>query len=305
MQSHRSKRGFTLIELLVVIAIIAILAAILFPVFAQAREKARSISCLSNLKQIGLGMLMYVQDYDEKYPENQYYYADATQAGGSRRVTWADMVFPYIKNGELHMDNNHVLIQGKGGIWHCPSFPSDQDFNYGIDINAFPDGSASWNPNPLPVIGLAAIDAPADRLMILEKGQNANHVNFDTYDGSEWNWVDTSSPGCSTTPGKDGAGADTYCHADVTRGPGGIAVTSGTITAPDHDCDLAITADANDDWISPWDSCNLSIRYRHTGTGNVVFQDGHAKAMNKGRLNWWRNIYIPGVYESLNNGQPY
>jgi len=63
-----SKKGFTLIELLVVIAIIAILAAILFPVFAQAREKARAISCTSNLKQIGLGLLQYTQDNDEQFP---------------------------------------------------------------------------------------------------------------------------------------------------------------------------------------------------------------------------------------------
>jgi len=66
--SFSSRRGFTLIELLVVIAIIAILAAILFPVFAQAREQARSISCLSNQKQIGTACMMYLQDYDEVYP---------------------------------------------------------------------------------------------------------------------------------------------------------------------------------------------------------------------------------------------
>src|ERR1051325_11064058 len=67
--SHRGRsEGFTLIELLVVIAIIAILAAILFPVFAQAREKARAISCLSNIKQTALGVVMYVQDYDETHP---------------------------------------------------------------------------------------------------------------------------------------------------------------------------------------------------------------------------------------------
>src|ERR1041384_5867613 len=65
---HCKRSGFTLIELLVVIAIIAILAAILFPVFAQARESARMSSCLSNLKQIGLGTAMYVQDYDERFP---------------------------------------------------------------------------------------------------------------------------------------------------------------------------------------------------------------------------------------------
>src|SRR5258708_19715381 len=71
MNTHfgsNKRPGFTLIELLVVIAIIAILAAILFPVFAQARESARMTSCLSNLKQIGLGTMMYLQDYDERYP---------------------------------------------------------------------------------------------------------------------------------------------------------------------------------------------------------------------------------------------
>src|SRR5438046_982945 len=74
---HGPERGFTLIELLVVIAIIAILAAILFPVFAQARDKARTTSCLSNGKQLGTALMMYAQDYDETYPiqpENQKSY---------------------------------------------------------------------------------------------------------------------------------------------------------------------------------------------------------------------------------------
>ena len=72
LSRHRQREGFTLIELLVVIAIIAILAAILFPVFAQAREKARQTSCTSNLKQQGTAMMMYAQDYDESYPSNWY-----------------------------------------------------------------------------------------------------------------------------------------------------------------------------------------------------------------------------------------
>src|SRR5579859_7650804 len=114
--------GFTLIELLVVIAIIAILAAILFPVFAQAREKARQTGCLSNEKQIGLGILQYVQDYDEKYPQSE----------DEHYVQWYDMVFPYIKNGDKYAG----ISYGRGGVWDCPSFPSDygQGQHYGASL---------------------------------------------------------------------------------------------------------------------------------------------------------------------------
>lgn len=88
------RTGFTLIELLVVIAIIAILAAILFPVFARAREKARQTSCLSNLKQIGTSMLMYVQDYDERYGQS----LSGTAAG---TITPYHLLMPYMKNNQI------------------------------------------------------------------------------------------------------------------------------------------------------------------------------------------------------------
>src|ERR1700733_4110825 len=87
--SHSSRRAVTLIELLVVIAIIAILAAILFPVFAQAREKARAISCLSNVKQAGLALAMYAQDYDETTPK--------LGAG----TEWWTQLYPYVKNVDV------------------------------------------------------------------------------------------------------------------------------------------------------------------------------------------------------------
>lgn len=116
------KKGFTLIELLVVIAIIAILAAILFPVFARAREQARKSSCLSNIKQLGLGMLMYVQDYDERFPNGQYSAGGAAGPEGDGNIVhngWAwmvdsnwrgqvtsqvylrDIINPYIRNDQL------------------------------------------------------------------------------------------------------------------------------------------------------------------------------------------------------------
>ncbi len=106
-------KGFTLIELLVVIAIIAILAAILFPVFARAREKARTASCLNNVKELTLGIMMYVQDYDETYPAG-YNYAPTPPAGNAH--TWVPAVMPYLKNDE---------------VMKCPSGRKSQD--YGVN----------------------------------------------------------------------------------------------------------------------------------------------------------------------------
>jgi prepilin-type N-terminal cleavage/methylation domain-containing protein/prepilin-type processing-associated H-X9-DG protein len=93
--SRDSSRAFTLIELLVVIAIIAILASILFPVFGRARENARRSSCQSNLKQVGLAVLQYAQDYDEKYPSG------TTTSGGARGRGWGAQVLPYIKSTQV------------------------------------------------------------------------------------------------------------------------------------------------------------------------------------------------------------
>ena len=103
------RKGFTLIELLVVIAIIAILAAILFPVFAKAREKARQASCLSNLKQMGLAMFQYTTDYDGTYPQihtvalpiGHFYVSDGVTAG--YHLSWEDRLEPYCKNWQLHV----------------------------------------------------------------------------------------------------------------------------------------------------------------------------------------------------------
>jgi len=104
MRSTFRKKAFTLIELLVVIAIIAILAAILFPVFAQAREAARKSSCLSNTKQVGMAQYQYLQDYDEQFPVWRYF----LDAGQTQKVTWIEELQPYAKNRN---------------IWGCPSDP--------------------------------------------------------------------------------------------------------------------------------------------------------------------------------------
>ena len=102
-----ASKGFTLIELLVVIAIIAILAAILFPVFARARENARRSSCTSNLKQISLGIIQYTQDFDENFPLAVNGLTGA--AGTGTPVGWADSIQPYLKSTQ---------------IYQCPSEPN-------------------------------------------------------------------------------------------------------------------------------------------------------------------------------------
>jgi prepilin-type N-terminal cleavage/methylation domain-containing protein/prepilin-type processing-associated H-X9-DG protein len=139
--------AFTLIELLVAIAIIAILAAILFPVFAQARAKARSISCLSNCKQIGTAAMMYAQDNDEGLPAwNEFYgkgnyqdegvgaYRGADCVGtldnntnsGTMQGCWHAKVSPYVKNGNV--DSTDKNVTNNSGVWHCPDAGSQGEF---------------------------------------------------------------------------------------------------------------------------------------------------------------------------------
>ena len=136
--SRRTKaQGFTLIELLVVIAIIAILAAILFPAFAKAREAARRSSCSSNLKQLGLGLMQYTQEYDEHYP-----YSD--QPGGG----WAGAVYPYTKSNEL---------------LRCPSNPKSGTQNSYAAVTARWGDYAgtmntSWSYGGIPATSLAQLN---------------------------------------------------------------------------------------------------------------------------------------------------
>ncbi len=140
-----SRRGFTLIELLVVIAIIAILAAILFPVFARAREKARQNSCLSNCKQISLAVLQYAQDFDERFPKC---YSAFNGAGSAVRWYWYSDTFPgslwpYVKNRQVYV---------------CPSStPGDYGVNPVLMIQGGNSGRA-----------MAEIAKPAETILLAD-----------------------------------------------------------------------------------------------------------------------------------------
>lgn len=166
----RNRRGaFTLIELLVVIAIIAILAAILFPVFGRARENARRSSCASNFKQIGLGMMQYAQDYDETMP--LFSYAGFAGYGGADGARWADMAFPYIKSTQ---------------IFDCPSGTKTTAKLPGgnfLDITTYSYGYVTpSSTQPVGVAGrkLAEIEDTASTLMLIEDGRQDSGAGAET-----------------------------------------------------------------------------------------------------------------------------
>ena len=143
------KCGFTLIELLVVIAIIAILAAILFPVFAKAREKARQTSCLSNLKQLNLAITQYVQDYDERFPNGNPFLANTTG--------WASPILPYVKSN---------------GVFTCPDDPTPLPTppannvvdSYAMNDTFLGDGIGNGGGGA----SIASLNAPASTVLLCE-----------------------------------------------------------------------------------------------------------------------------------------
>lgn len=188
------RKAFTLIELLVVIAIIAILAAILFPVFAQARDKARAAACLSNCKQIGTAVMMYTQDYDETY----YWQAawdeqdelGAGSWGPSYRtyVRWSARHLPYIKNEGVFLcpsDKNrrrgYCAPPGGGG---CVPFPQ----SYGTNLMLM-----CYTSSP---VSLAQIQRPADKIFVAEalvpfaccENWNVEYFRAANWNGGENGW---------------------------------------------------------------------------------------------------------------------
>lgn len=192
-----SYRAFTLIELLVVIAIIAILAAILFPVFGRARENARRTSCLNNMKQMGNALLMYAQDNDEALPtwSTAFVWQGAGNTNGpvtleSPSSYWDYKLVPYVKSGAL--PSNPDVVNGTaiaGGIWRCPSREltlndtgdrRSYGYSMGIAYNNMPTDAETWRYPKL-----AAMDKVANTVFVGDSG----HAGLFGRPGSRWYWL--------------------------------------------------------------------------------------------------------------------
>jgi len=201
-----TRKGFTLIELLVVIAIIAILAAILFPVFAKVREKARATSCVSNQKQVGLGLLQYQQDNDEAFPIGIYTFQAAAGASGAG-AGWAGPISPYIKST---------------GVFKCPDDSTSQTVVNNISLYPV---SYAFNSNAAGQT-VASQQAPASTVLLYEvqgavaaidKSDEAASLNGITV----LPVVGTAPPNMPLSPAGNGY--------DVYGNPGGnLYISSGT-----------------------------------------------------------------------------
>ncbi len=239
--SRSGRSGFTLIELLVVIAIIAILAAILFPAFARARENARKASCQSNLKQIGLGILQYTQDYDETFP-NVVSNSDPFHG-------WVQLVNPYIKSYQL---------------FQCPSEATSGSTN--IVHAYYPDKSVSMsqaNHTDYGYNGLAG-DPPGNGLIgskIAQMQQPSTGILVNdqnpTLNGPGANDVMGMQRYAETTTFMNGVGNGAYCYGLIPA------------STPTGDCGDRVTIDR---------APNGAAR-RHLDGANYLFADGHVKSL--------------------------
>ncbi len=282
MSTGTKLRGFTLIELLVVIAIIAILAAILFPVFAQAREQARKIVCVSNTKQLGLSVMMYTQDYDETYPNNCWDVApigiadnDTGSAQYKSQMHWMWDIYPYMKNRQ-------ILV--------CPSDPAAKIEN----IWSFYDPRPINITNPCPgSSGDGYSDGTGSGWGIPTPISYAGNDNLFGWGGTSI--TDSCFGDCSTCglpPPKSLGGvpspASTYLIADYGRvflddyWINNLRAANYTRIYDDSAPGLGHLADTTD---ATWaQRLTNSAIFRHQGGENIVYADGHSKFRQQGQI---------------------
>ncbi|MDR3707462.1 MAG: DUF1559 domain-containing protein [Capsulimonadaceae bacterium] len=260
----RNREGaFTLIELLVVIAIIAILAAILFPVFATAREKARQTACASNLKQIGLGYTQYLQDYDETVPVGR------SNWGWGKG--WAGQIYPYVKSANVFM---------------CPDDSAQGDaISYAINANLV-GYSTGTTPTPIPVT-ISQMTSPVKSVMLFEviNCQSAATMASDTGvspagDGDDW-------LGGNRLQGGSNFASGATCATCVKYATGLLA--NACVQNATSPCDRT---SAN---MTAAGSYYASLTGAHSGGANYLMADCHAKWLMPNQVAAGTDSNIDGV----------
>jgi len=273
MNSNRTARkGFTLIELLVVIAIIAILAAILFPVFAKAREKARQITCASNLKQIGIGIAMYVQDFDEDYPNG----TDNVLTGANASADcngWPALLYPYEKSvGILHCPDDPTQPVATTAAVVAPALPTGTELvpeSYGLNSNIFGEKDSSFSSVDLTVVGYEVSGVVGDPTVVNDEGgASGNGIPVAAVDTPTGVATGTNTGPGTLSSGEDNAIAGAYGAGTVYYETGYLAGTG---------CATSATACAG------YDLSNNGAGL-HTGGSNYLFADSHVKWVNPGSI---------------------
>lgn len=269
------KRAFTLIELLVVIAIIAILAAILFPVFAKARERAKQSSSLNNLKQLAIGVMTYSQDYGETFPGWRQRTANPT-AGFAHNV-WDEQINPSIKSKDVFNNKDtgfksvadptrqRVITYGLNGLLICES-PA----NNGSNRTRFAQYEQANNP-PAP-LSMSSVSDPADTILFAELATEAAVTNFTTAQ-----WPEVTYTGTAT---------DTW----------NAALTHWIDISPREWVETDTGNGSQNSYNSAtWDTTRGVARDMYGGGGNYAFVDGHVKFQKIG--------VTVGLGKTLPNGQ--
>jgi prepilin-type N-terminal cleavage/methylation domain-containing protein/prepilin-type processing-associated H-X9-DG protein len=242
------KKAFTLIELLVVIAIIAILAAILFPVFARARENARRASCMSNLKQVGLGLMQYTQDYDETNP-NTSLPGPITHTGSAdgRDFWWTDAIFPYVKSKQLYT----CPSRNEGGAGDYKTFEERISGGFtGRYLGTYTINASYWN------------------------------VPDYSYTSGGRTAVATSPPGRSLAAIRDASGTIFAVEGPINTGQSGWG--GGTVLSIDNEGQISKGKPVI--YAGGLTSDKLRAYAPHLQTTNVLYCDGHVKSQRLDQL---------------------
>jgi len=248
--------AFTLIELLVVIAIIALLAAILFPVFARARENARKASCQSNEKQLGLAFQQYAQDYDETFPVTMYSPGNDTPRGAG----WGSLVYPYVKSVQVYICPSDTTILGGGLTVGGANQPCSYAYNAGIGDGYTPFGDINGK--------LTQFNDVARTVMLCEASGVITDVSNPSVDsnphpavgngigrsGSTYGDIDLLQSANNVFQGYDNAG---YSQANPQMGQMATGQIAGEAAYP-----------GDGSW---------HYQGRHTGGANYLLADGHVK----------------------------